>query len=199
MNGSSQDLVARASQGDQAAVGELIEQHMSRLEAFLRLRMGADLRGKESAADLAQSVCREVLAHADRYQYRGESHFRHWLFTTALRKLSNRARFYHAEKRDVGREVAPSPRHSRSDLVLVELLSGNTKTPSGEIVAREQAEAMEQAFLALPEHYREVIVLSRVVGLSHAEIAEKLGKTEQASRSILSRGLLALAQTLEAP
>ena len=49
--------------------------------------MGPQLRAKESASDLVQSVCREVLGRLDRFQHGGEAGFRHWLYATALRKV----------------------------------------------------------------------------------------------------------------
>ena len=52
------------------------------------------------------------------------------------------------------------------------------------------------AFAQLPEDYREVITLSRVVGLSHGQIASQLGKSEGAVRVLLHRALARLSGLL---
>ena len=107
MEDQTRRLVDSASHGDASAVDQLLMQHLPQLQAFVRLRMGPQLRAKEGSADLVQSTCREVLEHIDRFQYRGEENFRRWLFTTALRKVLKRAAYYRAGKRDVQREASP--------------------------------------------------------------------------------------------
>ncbi len=191
----SAELVQKASQGDAAAIGALLEQHLPRLQAFVRLRMGAELRAFESSADLVQSACREILQHLDRYQYQGENEFRRWLYTTALRKVRNRVRYLHAERRAAVR-VQPPSRATRSDGDPLERLTQTLSTPSNHAILHEEIERLEEAFATLPEHYREVITLSRIAGLSHREIAEHIGKSEVATRVLLFRALAALSKVL---
>jgi RNA polymerase sigma-70 factor (ECF subfamily) len=155
--------------------------------------VGEVIREKESTSDLAQSVCLEVLAHMDRFQYRGEAGFKSWLYTTALRKIANRYKYYGAEKRDAAREVAPAPASAASLLDCYQSFC----TPSQDAIQREELARIESAFDQLPENYREVITLSRVVGLSRAEIATELGTTEDAVRGLLSRALSRLSTILD--
>jgi RNA polymerase sigma factor (sigma-70 family) len=56
---------------------------------------------------------------------------------------------------------------------------------------------MERAFDLLSDDHREVITLSRIVGLSHAEIAAELGRSEGAVRVLLSRALVAYVDALD--
>lgn len=189
-----QRLVLAASQGDGAALDELLARHLPGLRAFIRLRMGAVLRQKESCSDLAQSVCREVLEHLDRYQYPGENAFKHWLYKTALRKIANRGEFYGAAKRAAGREVKEG---DDSGELRLSHVYRTLFTPSRVLMAREHVEAMEKAFEQMPQDYREVITLSRLVGLSRAEIAEEMGKSEAAVRNLLHRALSQLADLLD--
>lgn len=197
--GASRSLLERASRGDALAVDALIERHLPGLRAFIRLKAGAAVRGKESCSDLVQSVCREVLEGAGRFDYRGEAAFRQWLFTTALRKIVARQRHHLAEKRDVRRERLLSPIESASrDRDLLEAYTG-LHTPSRLAAAREEVERVELAIARLPEEYREVICLSRLMGLGHAEIAEQLGRSEGAVRVLLHRALARLSRLLEQP
>jgi RNA polymerase sigma-70 factor (ECF subfamily) len=64
-------------------------------------------------------------------------------------------------------------------------------------MANEQADRIEAALDRLPADYREVICLSRFAGFSHAEIAAEMGRSELATRSLLSRALSQLAEELE--
>ena len=159
--------------------------YLPALRAFVRLRMGRELRAREESSDIVQSVAREVLHHADRFQHGGESGFRDWLFTTAHRKVVNHLQHWRAQKRTAAQEVQ-----------LPEELAGLSGTPSRHASAREELAAVESAFDALTEEQREVVTCSRLVGMSHAEIAQRLGKSEVAVRKILSRGLARLAAVL---
>ncbi|MBL8756565.1 MAG: sigma-70 family RNA polymerase sigma factor, partial [Planctomycetes bacterium] len=62
--------------------------------------------------------------------------------------------------------------------------------------AREELAALEGAFDALTDEQRDVVTWSRLLGLSHQEIAARLGKTEVAVRKTLSRALARLAAVL---
>jgi RNA polymerase sigma-70 factor (ECF subfamily) len=190
MHEDSRDLVESASRGDASAIGALLERFLPQLHAFVRLQMGPELRAKEDSLDLVQSACREVLEHVDRFQYTGESNFRHWLFTTALRRVRNRVAYYRAVKRDAAREIGPS---SDADASLLEACA-TFRTPSGELIAREELAALEAGFARLPEDYRQVVLLSRLVGLSHKEIAAAMDRTESATRNLLYRALAELAE-----
>jgi RNA polymerase sigma-70 factor (ECF subfamily) len=188
-----QDLQS-ASSGDAAAIDSLLQRHLPRLRAFVRLRMGHELRVKESASDLVQSTCREVLEHIDRYQHQSEANFRRWLFTEALRKIKNRVAFYRAEKRDVGREV-----HDANAENVEELLGAyaDFATPSQALAFKERAAQIEAAFDRLSDEHREVITLARIVGLSHKEIGEAMGRSEAASRMLLYRAIAELGTALD--
>lgn len=187
------ELVSRASQGSLPDVELLLERFLPGLRAYIRLRSGPVVRARESSSDLAQSVCREILGHLDRFQYGDELNFKRWLYATALRRIQNKHEFYTAQKRDLAREI-PMPSASR------ELLGAyqGFASPSQDAMAQEQLEQIEQAFDQLGEEAREVITLARLVGLPHTEIAQQMGCTVAASRVLLHRSLAKLARLLDA-
>ena len=74
-------LLARVETGDAPALDALLVRHLPSLEAYVRLKAGAAVRARETLSDVVQSVCVEVLRDADRFEYRGEAEFRHWLQT----------------------------------------------------------------------------------------------------------------------
>jgi RNA polymerase sigma-70 factor (subfamily 1) len=191
----SRDLVQRATAGDQAAVELLLAEHLSRLRAFLRLRMGRIVRSKESTEDLVQSVCREALERLDDFEYRGEASFRHWLFRQAEHKVADRGRFYSRRKRDAAREVPISGTLAGDEADTLRGLE-SLFTPSRDAVAHEELERLEVAFRELPPDYQEVILLARVVGLPHAEIAQRMDRSVSATWTLLSRALARLSTHL---
>ncbi|MFY9342560.1 MAG: sigma-70 family RNA polymerase sigma factor [Planctomycetota bacterium] len=182
-------LLVRASQHDSGAVATLLEQHLPALRAFVRLKAGPSLLAKESCSDLAQSVCRDVLENASRFQFGGEAEFRKWLFTTAMRKIADRAEHWRAGKRNQHKERGGLDEQDLAGIAGI-------WTPSGQAAAREELQRVEAAFGKLAPEKQEVILMARLMGLSHAQIAQELGKTEVAVRSILSRALAELSAFL---
>lgn len=180
-------LVAAASRRDRQAIEQLLVRQLPGLEAFVRLRMGAALRSKATPPDLVQSVCREVLEDLTDFEFRGEAPFRHWLFTRAEHKLKATHRHHQAQRRSHEREVAWGD--GSTFLPAYQTLC----TPSREVEANEAVARIERAFDALPDDYREAITLHKLCGLGHAEIAERMQRSEGAVRNLVYRGLSRLA------
>ncbi len=189
MQATNQELVRDASKGSATAVGVLMERHLPGLLAYVRAHAGRQLLQRDASMDLVQSACREVLQDVGKHDYRDEAGFRHWLFLAAERKILDRAKYHGREKRNAAADMSPSMAEERA------LLAGYSGicTPSHDAIAREELERMESALAKLSEEHREVILLSKIVGLSHAQIAERLGKSEVAVRSLLHRALASLA------
>ena len=186
------ELARRLAAGDDEALESLLTSHLPALHGFVRLHTGPALRDREETVDLVQSVCREVLQHKQRFTHAGERGFKRWLYRTALRKIANRAEYWRASKRDAAR--APQGALSADELAAC---YDSIATPSREVAALELVGRIEGAFDRLPAAQREVVVMSRIAGLKHAEIAQELGKTEVAVRTQLSRGLARLAELLD--
>jgi RNA polymerase sigma-70 factor, ECF subfamily len=180
-------LVAAARQKDPGAVQQLLVRNLPGLEAFVRLRMGAALRGLMTAPDLVQSVCREVLEDLGDFEFRGEAPFRHWLFVRAENKLREKHRYHRAEKRDQQKAVA------LPDATTAMAAYRTMCTPSNDLEVREAMHRVEAAFDQLPDDYREAVTLHKLCGLSHAEIATRMQRSEGAVRNLVYRGISRLA------
>lgn len=179
-----------------ARLEELLQQHLPRLRAYIRLRTNRDIRARESHTDLVQSVCREVLAGSSGFEYRGDAAFRKWLYTAALRKIVERDRELRAQKRDVRREVVGDGDDDERGLFDA---YATVTTPSLVLSRRENIEALERAFDRLSDEHREIVTLARIVGLSHEEIAEQTGRSVVACRQMLRRALIKLQLALDPP
>ncbi len=187
------DLIERAQRGDAAALDELMRTHLASLRAFVRARTSADLRRREADSDLVQTVCREALRSLGDYKWQGEGSFRLWLFSLTLNKLRNKHDYHYAQKRDRHREVSGPQGYER-----LATAYRTVSTPSENAIARELVDKVEAALDRLEPAQRDVIVLSRIVGLSHKEIGEQLGKSEGAARTALNRALAKLASAMQA-
>jgi len=187
------DLIARATRGDRPAIDALLARHLPGLHAFVRLRAGRLVRAKESTEDVVQSVCRELLEAGSGFEYRDEASFRRWLFTAALRKLVERQRFWSRDKRDAAREAGASdPEADEALLAAYRTIA----TPSRNAAFGEFVAMVDDALAELPDHYREVIALTRGLGLTQREAAEAMGKTEVAVQRLLTRALVKLSALL---
>jgi len=169
--------------------------HLPGLERYVRRNVGPKLLAKESASDLVQSVCREVLQDLGEFQYQGEAAFRAFLEQAALRKILDRGRFWRAEKRDPAREgeAERAASFSRDEL---SALAASLGSPSGEVARREEFERLERALERVGEADRRLIRWIYVEGLTHSEAARRLETTEVNSRKQLSRALARISRHL---
>lgn len=190
-----QQLLERAKRGDNEARELLLQRHLAGLHGFVRLRLGRALRRRESSSDLVQSVCLQAIQNLGSLRGDDEAAFKQWLYAIALRKILDKRDYHGAQKRDVAREVALSFDSRIEDEDLLDCYAA-LGTPSQQAMSREAIDRIESAFDQLPDDYREVLTLSRIVGLSGAELARRLGKSEVATRKLLSRARARLAMLL---
>jgi RNA polymerase sigma factor (sigma-70 family) len=197
MSGGSDQEVSRlvgqvTATGDHDAVKTLLERYLADLQDYLDRHAGAQLQRRESPADMVQSVCREVLEGLRRgsFEFRGEAQFRQWLYQAALHKIQMKARFFGAERRDAERERSfedPTGSQAPAPVWL-------SRTPSQSAVEREERGRFLAALQRLPDEQRRIVEWTHFDGLTHKEIAARLGITEANSRMILSRALALLAR-----
>lgn len=84
------------------------------------------------------------------------------------------------------------------DAAMPELIAMERHEPAADAVAaaREEVEQVGAALAQLPARAREVLVLARVEGMSHAEIGERLGIAPKTVENHLGRALARLATLL---
>ncbi|MBI1382702.1 MAG: sigma-70 family RNA polymerase sigma factor [Planctomycetaceae bacterium] len=187
---SSRELSLEASQGGTAALEELLVRHLPRLRTYVRAKAGGLVLAREDASDIVQSVCREVLERAPGVRASTEAEFRAWLFKTTLRKILDKHKLHTADKRDVRREAEGVAGEDR-------MPDRRYASPTGAAIGHEELERLARGLDFLSEDQREVVLLSRVVGLSRAEVASEMGRTEASVRNLLHRALGELSGHLE--
>lgn len=199
MDADFHESIAAARTGDAKALDGLFGRHLSVLRAFVRVKVGPGLLSRESVDDLVQSVCREVVQDLDQFEYRGERAFRAWLFKMACRKIVDRHRYNHRERRSPDREE-PWPQAKDGSGEAEELLTCYSMmcTPSRDASAREEVARIEAVLQQLPEDQREAVSMSRMMNLSYGEIATVMSRSEASVRGLVARGLAHLAEYLDA-
>lgn len=183
-------LFEAAQTGDTSAQDALLRMYLPELQGYVRLHTNRALRARESTTDILQSTCREVLGHLDRCEFRGQARFRSWLYTITLNKIRQKGRHHFAEKR------RPDMEEGGVDLSRLADVYGKVASPSGAAIHSEQVERLEAAFDQMRPEWREVITLSRLVGMSMDEVANQMGRSKDATRSLLGRALVELSKLL---
>ena len=74
-----------------------------------------------------------------------------------------------------------------------------TPSPEAVAMARDDVRVVEQALSELPAKYRDILLLSRVDGFSHAEIAAQLGVSRSLIAKSLTRALVHCRRRLTTP
>ena len=189
----TQHLVVLAKQGDTSALNQLCSVYGERVRRIIRLRMGAELRSKLDSVDVVQDALIQAMENLTDFTYRNEGDFLRWLCRIAENKFHDIFEKFHADKRDIRREI-PFKRETRrteSDFFGAAGPVGTT-TPSVIVSKKEALDRLETALDELKPEYREIIVLKKIEGLSYAEIAKRLGKSPEAVGMLLSRAMAAL-------
>jgi RNA polymerase sigma-70 factor, ECF subfamily len=180
-------LMLRVKQGDTAAFTELVEKYKQPvMNLVYRI-----LRDATEAEDLAQVVFVQVYKSANRYKT--TARFSTWLFTIArnlcLNEIRRRSR-HPAESLD-----ATHP--EQDDQPLRQYEDKKTFVPTESILHRELEKKIEEALAELPENQRTAILLCRQEELSYEEIAEVLGCSLSATKSLIHRGRETLKEKLK--
>ena len=194
----TQHLVARAKDGDESALEQLCKVYGPRVLWLVRLRMGKELRSKLESVDLVQDVLVSALHDLRGFTYKNEGDLVRWLSRITENKLRNNLERLHADKRDIRREVRLDTHRSTLDESFAAAMEPmNATTPSAIVSKREDFDKLAKAIDTLKPEYREVIVLTKVEGLSYKEIGDKLGRSADAVRMLFSRAMAALTGAFE--
>ena len=192
-NLKTQHLVALAKEGDGSALNQLCSVYGERVRRIIRLRLDQKLRPKLDSVDIVQDALISALGGLKDFTYKNEGDFLRWLCRIAENRLYDILDKFHADKRNIHREIPFKKEDSRSE---GDVIGANdpawTTTPSAILCKKEALDRLERALDKLKPEYKKVVVLKMLEGLSHAQIAEQLGKDEGATRTMLVRALAAL-------
>lgn len=171
-------MVQRAQKMDESAWQMIYDRYYSRLFGYLYYRLG----DPDEAEELVAQVFERAVKNIRRYQYRGHS-LGAWLNRIAANLVNDRHR---------QQQRQPTP------LTLQESWVGHGDDPAEHALHSERSHILIQALNQLTPEQREVILLRFVARMTSPEIAQQMGKTTGAIKSLQHRALAALRRELEA-
>ena len=171
---SDEEIVDRVKGGEVALYEIIMRRYNQRLYRVAR----AVLRDDAEAEDVMQDAYVRAYQHLD--QFAGRSLFSTWLTRIALHEALSRLRLRNRNQQfdDTGRDGESSMNN------MVE----SSPDPEQNASRAELSHLLEEALLGLPEHYRTVVMLRDVEGMSTAETASALDLTEDNVKIRLHRG-----------
>jgi RNA polymerase sigma-70 factor (ECF subfamily) len=175
---SDSALIAR-TQEDPEAFGLLYERYVGRIYNYIYYRTG----NRQDAEDLTARTFYQALRHISRYVDRGAP-FSAYLYRIAHNALAN----WHRD------------RSRRQIISLDDLVMGTLKRegPASQTEEHERQALLLQVVRQLPPERQQLLILKFVEQMRNAEIAEVMGRTEGAIKSLYHRTLVALRDELAA-
>ncbi len=163
------------------------EQHRERLLSMIYLRMGPDLRTRMDPEDILQDVAIEAINSW--HTLEDETYVKAWLVTLVRRKIARILR-------DQVGVAARDPRRERAmktDMPVADRRSG----PVTAADRKDRLVLLEEALTRLSDSHREVILATKIEGMSAREVGEKMDRSENAVNLLLSRALKRLREELK--
>jgi len=164
-NRSDEELLSAHIEGDSAAYPILMDRYKNDLLHFLIRFVGS----RAAAEDVFQEAFLQVHISAETFD--PSRRFKPWLFTIA----ANKGRDWHRKhsKRTVmslSQEVGGDGEGAR----FVDLMESEQELPDAQLLDSEQTDSIREAVDGLPNHLREILLLSYFQQMSYLQIAESL-------------------------
>src|SRR5262245_18737576 len=182
-----------ARDGDRTSIGELLQHYRNYLMLLATTQIHRRLRRRVNPSDVVQETT--LKAHRHFAQFRGETEreLLAWLRQILVTNLGRFVEQYMlAAKRDIRRESSiegAGAALSESSSRLSALLCAGGQTPRAVIQRREDAVVLANRLAELPRHYREVLILRNIQGLSFERAAARLNRPLGATRMLWLRAI----------
>ena len=181
------NLLQCACRGDQEALGKLLEWHRGYLRALAQRELRGQLRARLDASDLVQQTCMSAVRKFSSFEGRGIHEFVAWIRRIHEHNLHDAIREHvGAARRSMEKEEYSVPEWASA------MMANPGPTPSSKAMHNEQSVLLMEALDHIPDAQREAIRLRHLEGLTLAEIATEMGRSEVAIAGLLKRGLQSL-------
>ena len=180
----------RVRDDDATAFEDLVTRYQDRLVRIIEhLAPNRDM-----AEDLVQEVFFRV--YRARKRYTADAKFSTWLFTIANNVVHNAYRS-HSRRHEVNvGDKPPSSNGSGRMNVITSAAAPSGQMPARQLEGLERAELVRLAIQSLSERQRTALLLSRFEEMSHQDIADTMGLSSKAVKSLLSRARVNLRDIL---
>ena len=195
---NAQALLLQAKRGEESALGRLLESYSNYLTLLARVQIGRRIQGKVDAGDVVQETFLEVQRQFAAFRGTTEAEFTAWLRRILAGQLALTLRRYLGTKgRDVNLERELGAQLDQSSQAMDGGFVASTSTPSQHVSRREQAVLLANALDKLPADYREVIILRHLESLPFAEVAGRMGRSEDSVQKLWVRALSSLRRSMD--
>jgi RNA polymerase sigma-70 factor (ECF subfamily) len=192
-----EQLLRQARGGDGDALGRLLELYRNYLAVLARVEIGRQLQGKIDDSDLVQETFLEAHRYFGHFRGTTEAELTAWLRQILAGRLGRLVRrYYGTRRRDIRLEQELALRIWESSQALDASLMAKGSSPSQQAERREQAVLLADALQRLPDHYREVIILSHLEGLPFPEVARRMGRSLDSVKNLWARALGRLRRSM---
>lgn len=189
-------LLKQARQGDQEALGRLLEAQRATLHRLADRQLDGRIAVRMDASDIIQQTFLE--AHRSFRQFAGQDarQLAAWLEGILDHKIAGVIRDHALlQKRAVQRERSLDDSHGDMASLKQQLDAGQS-TPSQKAMRGEQEQLLMQALSALPDDQRAAVRLRHLEGWALADIAQHMGRSPAATAGLIKRGMQALRRQL---
>ncbi len=184
---TDRQLVERTLGGDTEAFSVLHQRYYGRVYRLALVRC----RSAQDAEDVAAETFVRAIGHLSGYRFQGESLFP-WLSRIATNLIADIGRRQHGAS-FVSLDAGDANEGVRA---LIEGLRSDGPDPHALAERQEVRALVRAAIAALPPDQSDAVLLRFVGDMPLKEIADALGKTEGAIKSLLHRALIGLRRSL---
>lgn len=192
------ELVRRAQQGDNDAMGALLLHFEPRMRSLIRRLLGREFAEVLSVDDVLQHAYTEIILNLPRFQPRTDESLGVWVSKLAESTARDALRALRAEKRGgKARRMLPNPEQALTAL-FDELTGMQTQlTPSSVFARGEILQRLRRALGELPEHYQVVIRIYDLERRGIEAAAAAIGRSSGATHLLRFRALESLRQSMQ--
>jgi RNA polymerase sigma-70 factor (ECF subfamily) len=185
------DLLARLGRGDPEVIELLITLYGDRV---YRLAYGVT-RNEADAQEVVQDVFVTIFRkHAS---FEGRAALASWIYRITMNAALNKRRGKRPElERSIDDDLPRYTVDGHRDGDRAFLVADWSQSPEAETLSRETRALLAGAIERLPDHYRAVLILRDVEGLSNEEVAAAVGDTVGSVKSRLHRARMVLREQL---
>ena len=188
-SGIGEEFLDKLRSGDANAFDVMITRYSGDIYALLyRLTENA-----EEAGDLTQETF--LSAFTSISKFRGDAELKTWLFRIAVNHSRNRHRWWNRRKRD--KTVSLDAAVGTSETLIHEMIADRSDSPEQTAILRERERAIMNALAALPDIFREAVVLCDIEGMSYEDISATLDVNLGTVKSRIARGREELRRKLK--
>lgn len=167
-------LIRKAKKGSKEAFGKLYLIYLDEIYRYIFFKLGQE---KQVAEDITQEVFLKAFEKIKKFKNKKRGGFRAWLYAVARNQTID---YLRTNGKTVNLEVK---------------VADKKHNPEKKTVVKEEYKNLLKAIGKLSRLQKEIITMAYINDLSNGEIADILGKSDEAVRAAKYRGLKNLKKT----